>query len=180
MHEDWMIEADVLPERGRIFCIASAGCTAFALASRGASVAAVDANPAQIGYVRERLNGTAPRAGVVEGMLAGLRRLGPLVGWSHLALSDFCALGDCQAQVEFWRVSTRTAFVPASPSCWILFRSGSPTGRRSLQHCRRGSAASFGAVSNVDSRSIRIARTHTSAFSCSERTGNLTHSLTSL
>jgi hypothetical protein len=41
-------------------------------------------------------------------MLAGLRRLGPLVGWSHLALSDFCALGDGQAQLEFWRARLDT------------------------------------------------------------------------
>jgi SAM-dependent methyltransferase len=108
MHEDWMIEAEALPERGRIFCIASAGCTAFALASRGARVTAVDANPAQIEYVRERLNGAEPRAGVVEGMLTRLRRLGPLVGWSPATLSDFCALGDGQAQLDFWRTRLDT------------------------------------------------------------------------
>jgi Protein of unknown function (DUF3419) len=109
MHEDWMIEAEALPERGRIFCIASAGCTAFALASRGASVTAVDANPAQIEYVRERLNGAEPRAGVVEGMLARVRTLRSLVGWSHEELSDFCALEDVQAQIDFWstRLDTR-------------------------------------------------------------------------
>jgi hypothetical protein len=108
MHEDWMIEAEAFPERGRIFCIASAGCTAFALASRGARVTAVDANPAQIEYVQERLNGAEPRAGVVEGMLARLRRLGPLVGWSPAALSDFCALEDGQAQLDFWRTRLDT------------------------------------------------------------------------
>jgi S-adenosylmethionine:diacylglycerol 3-amino-3-carboxypropyl transferase len=108
MHEDWLIEADVLPGRGRIFCIASAGCTAFMLASRGASVTAVDVNPAQIGYVRERLEGAEPRAGVVEGMLARLRKLGPLAGWSSEALADFCALDDCRAQVDFWRTRLDT------------------------------------------------------------------------
>jgi hypothetical protein len=108
MHEDWMIEAEALPERGRIFCIASAGCTAFALASRGAQVTAVDANPAQIEYVRERLNGAEPRAGVVEELLARLRRLGPLVGWSPAALSHFCALEDGRAQLDFWRTRLDT------------------------------------------------------------------------
>ena len=103
MHEDWLIEADALPDRGRIFCIASAGCTAFALASRGASVTAVDANPAQIEYVRARLEGAEPRIGVVDGMLARLRRLSRLVGWNPAALSEFCALGDCRAQLDFWR-----------------------------------------------------------------------------
>ncbi len=103
-----MIEAEALPERGRIFCIASAGCTSFALAARGARVTAVDANPAQIEYVQERLNGAEPRAGVVEGMLARLRGLGPLVGWSPLALSDFCALDGGQAQLDFWRTRLDT------------------------------------------------------------------------
>jgi hypothetical protein len=103
MHEDWLIEADVLPERGRIFCIASAGCTAFALASRGASVTAVDANPAQIEYVKSRLDGGEPRLGSVERKLAHLRRLGRLAGWSPAALTEFCALSDGRAQVDFWR-----------------------------------------------------------------------------
>jgi SAM-dependent methyltransferase len=108
MHEDWMIEAEALPERGRIFCIASAGCTAFALASRGAHVTAVDANPAQIEYVRERLDGAEPRAGVVERLLARLRRLGSLVGWSPAVLSDFYALDDSRAQLDFWRTRLDT------------------------------------------------------------------------
>lgn len=108
MHEDWLIEAEALPEGGRILCIASAGCTAFALASRGARVTAVDANPAQIEYVRERLDGAEPRAGVVERTLARLRSVGPLVGWSHAALSEFCALEDGQAQLDFWRTRLDT------------------------------------------------------------------------
>jgi S-adenosylmethionine:diacylglycerol 3-amino-3-carboxypropyl transferase len=103
MHEDWMIEVEALPERGRIFCIASAGCTAFALAARGASVTAVDANPAQVEYVRARLEGAEPRTGAVEGMVNRLRRLGRLVGWNPAALSEFCALGDGHAQLDFWR-----------------------------------------------------------------------------
>lgn len=108
MHEDWLIEAEALSERRRIFCIASAGCTAFALASRGAYVTAVDANPAQIEYVQERLNGAEPRAGVVEGMLARLRRLRPLVGWSRAALTAFCALEDGRVQRDFWRTRLDT------------------------------------------------------------------------
>jgi S-adenosylmethionine:diacylglycerol 3-amino-3-carboxypropyl transferase len=103
MHEDWLIEADVLPERGRIFCIASAGCTAFALGLRGASVTAVDANPAQIEYVKSRLEGGEPRPGSVERKLARLRRLGRLAGWTPTALSEFCAVADGRAQIEFWR-----------------------------------------------------------------------------
>ena len=29
--------------------------------------------------------------------------MGPLVGWNAAALSDFCALGDSEAQLDFWR-----------------------------------------------------------------------------
>jgi hypothetical protein len=108
MHEDWTIEAEALPERGRIFCIASAGCTAFALASRGATVTAVDANPAQVEYVRGRLDGAEPRAGAVEAMLTRLRGLGGLVGWSPAALSEFCAREDAQDQLDFWRTRLDT------------------------------------------------------------------------
>jgi Protein of unknown function (DUF3419) len=51
MHEDWSIEASLFPPGSRVLCIASAGCTALALADRGNIVTAVDINPAQIDYV---------------------------------------------------------------------------------------------------------------------------------
>ena len=103
-----MIEAEAFPERGRIFCIASAGCTAFALAARGATVTAVDANLAQVEYARARLQGAEPRAGVAEAMVTRLRRLGRLAGWSPPALHEFSALGDGQAQLDFWRARLDT------------------------------------------------------------------------
>jgi S-adenosylmethionine:diacylglycerol 3-amino-3-carboxypropyl transferase len=42
MFEDWSVEARLFPPGGRVFCIASAGCTAIALAARGHDVTAVD------------------------------------------------------------------------------------------------------------------------------------------
>src|SRR5690348_12983972 len=42
MHEDWSIEASLFPPGSRVLCIASAGCTALALADRGNIVTAVD------------------------------------------------------------------------------------------------------------------------------------------
>src|SRR5262249_30070008 len=63
MHEDWTIEAEPFAPGTRVFCIASAGCTAMALAARGHEVVAVDVNPAQVAYVRERLAGAEPRQG---------------------------------------------------------------------------------------------------------------------
>jgi hypothetical protein len=103
MYEDWAVEAEVLPERGRVFCIASAGCTAFALAARGAEVTAVDVNPAQVAYVRERIAGAPARDGAADRLLARLRRLGPLAGWTPARLRAFCELDDTAEQSRFWR-----------------------------------------------------------------------------
>lgn len=47
MHEDPALELALFPPRSRVVCIASAGCTAFALAAAGHEVTAVDVNPAR-------------------------------------------------------------------------------------------------------------------------------------
>ncbi len=102
MYEDWTIEAEVFPPGSAVFCIASAGCTALALASRGHSVTAVDINPAQIEYVRERLRGAPPREGATERMLRHARLLLPAVGWSDKRLSRFLSLDDPAEQLRCW------------------------------------------------------------------------------
>ena len=56
MYEDAEIELRAFQPDGRIFCIASAGCTAMKLAAHHA-VVAVDINPVQLAYVQERLGG---------------------------------------------------------------------------------------------------------------------------
>ena len=102
-HEDWRVEAEALPARGRIFCVAGAGDTAFALARRGADVTAVDVNRGQVDYVRARMRGAPPEEGIVERRLSRLRRLGPLAGWRREELRRFCDLDDVEEQSSLWR-----------------------------------------------------------------------------
>src|SRR6202011_3443401 len=108
MYEDWTIEAEVLPAAGRVFCIASAGCTSLALAARGLSVTAVDINPAQVDYVRARRQGAPPRAGTADWFFAAGRRALPLMGLRRSRLRRFLELADPSAQVRFWRAHLDT------------------------------------------------------------------------
>src|SRR5690242_10087912 len=57
MYEDSAIELTVFPPRSRTFCIASAGCTALALAAAGHDVTALDINARQIDYAKARAAG---------------------------------------------------------------------------------------------------------------------------
>jgi len=109
MYEDSEIEAEVLPSPGRVFCIASAGSTSMALAARGLSVTAVDINPAQVDYVRARLEGAAPRSGTADRIFAAGRRFLPLMGLRRSVIRQFLQLSDPSAQVRFWRAHLDTA-----------------------------------------------------------------------
>src|SRR5690242_20518940 len=75
MYEDASIELEHFPPRSRVFCIASAGCTAFALAAAGHRVTALDINPAQVEYVSARACGAPAQTGAAERLLANGRRL---------------------------------------------------------------------------------------------------------
>ncbi|HEX4966446.1 MAG TPA: DUF3419 family protein, partial [Thermoanaerobaculia bacterium] len=103
MHEDWRIEAEAFRPGSRIFCIASAGDTAIALARRGFRVTAVDVNPAQIEYARARAAGAPPRLGIVDRQQAMARRLLPWLGLHRRELREFLQLGDPAEQTAFWR-----------------------------------------------------------------------------
>ncbi len=103
MHEDWEIEASVFPPGGRIFCIASSGDTALALAARGCRVTAVDINPAQIEYARARAAGAPPRVGFVDRRLALARRFFPWLGWRERDLRRFLELAAPAEPTAFWR-----------------------------------------------------------------------------
>jgi SAM-dependent methyltransferase len=102
MHEDWRVEAKVFRPGGRIFCIASSGDTAMALARRGFQVTAVDVNPAQIEYARARAAGAQPGPGVVDRQQAMARRLLPWLGLGKRDLREFLLLGDPAEQTAFW------------------------------------------------------------------------------
>jgi S-adenosylmethionine:diacylglycerol 3-amino-3-carboxypropyl transferase len=104
MHEDWTIEAAVFPPKARVFCIASAGCTALALASRGDDVTAVDINPAQVDYVRSRMAGSPRQSGAADRWLARGRRALRFLGMREEALRAFLLLEDPGEQIRVWRM----------------------------------------------------------------------------
>ena len=102
MYEDPEVELAALPA-GRVLAIASAGDVAFALAAAGRQVVAVDVNPAQAEYVRERSLGAPPRAGQADQYLALAARALPLLGLSSNRCRRFFELDDPGVQVAAWR-----------------------------------------------------------------------------
>jgi hypothetical protein len=103
MYEDSAVELTAFAPGGRVFCIASAGCTAFDLSARGDDVVAVDVNPAQVDYVRRRLSGEPLELGAIDRRLDRLRRFAPALGWRRPLLERFCRLEQPSGQVGFWR-----------------------------------------------------------------------------
>jgi S-adenosylmethionine:diacylglycerol 3-amino-3-carboxypropyl transferase len=102
MYEDSAIELRAFQPGGRIFCIASAGCTALTLAAHH-TVVAVDINPVQVAYVQQRLGGRTIQSGSAERILAFARTLGPLAGWDRQRVQKFLDLDDPAQQIVYWR-----------------------------------------------------------------------------
>ncbi len=102
MYEDSAIEVRAFRPGGRIFCVASAGCTAMEL-SRRHEVVAVDINAVQVAYAKDRASGAPPLPGAAERVLGRLRALAPLVGWRSSRLREFLDLEDPAEQIVFWR-----------------------------------------------------------------------------
>ena len=102
MYEDASIELNAFPAGGRIFCIASAGCTAMKLASHH-EVVAVDINPAQLAYARRRFAGEPSQPGVAERMMRVAQTLAPLAGWRRSIVRTFLDLEDPEEQLSYWR-----------------------------------------------------------------------------
>jgi hypothetical protein len=103
MFEDWRIEEQALPPGGRVFCIASSGDTARALAARGNRVTAVDVNPVQVAYARERGTGAPACPGLVDRRMALGRRALRWLGLRERDLRAFLQLASPEEQVRFWR-----------------------------------------------------------------------------
>jgi hypothetical protein len=102
MHEDPAIELKAFPPRSRVFCIASAGCTARALSAAGHDVTAVDINPRQLQYAQARASGAPLCEGVAERMLCRGRALLPLFGWSERRRREFLSLDNPMEQTRCW------------------------------------------------------------------------------
>jgi Protein of unknown function (DUF3419) len=101
MYEDASIEFGAFPPGGRIFCIASAGCTAMKLAPRH-EVVAVDINPAQLAYAERRFAGDPGARGGAERVMAFGRAFAPAVGWRPSLLRAFLDLDDPGEQTAYW------------------------------------------------------------------------------
>ena len=102
MYEDASIELAAFPSGGRIFCIASAGCTAIRLSAYH-DVVAIDLNPIQIAYVQQRLAGAPVGRGTADWILTFGRALAPLAGWTKSRLRAFQVLDDPKEQISYWR-----------------------------------------------------------------------------
>ena len=107
MYEDSSIELRAFKPGGRVFCIASAGCTAIRLAPRHELVA-VDINPVQLAYAQRRFNGDPGVRGRAERIMDSMRFFGPLAGWWPSRLRAFLELNEPTEQAEFWRRELNT------------------------------------------------------------------------
>jgi S-adenosylmethionine:diacylglycerol 3-amino-3-carboxypropyl transferase len=101
MYEDASIELAAFRPGGRIFCIASAGCTAMKLAPSH-EVVAVDLNPVQLAYAEQRFAGGPGVRGTAERVMGFGRAFAPLLGWRRARVLDFLDLEDPAAQMAYW------------------------------------------------------------------------------
>ena len=107
MYEDVEIERTAFQHKRRVFCIASAGATAFRLAEQH-EVVACDINPAQLAYAERRARGGPAETGDAERAMSVARAFMPLVGWRAEVMHAFLALSDVAEQMAFWRTHLDT------------------------------------------------------------------------
>jgi hypothetical protein len=102
MYEDAEIERAAFQGKGRVFCIASAGATALALADQH-EVIACDINPTQLAYAERRARGGPTETGDAERAMNFARAFMPLVGWRAKVVRTFLALSNLSEQMAFWK-----------------------------------------------------------------------------
>jgi S-adenosylmethionine:diacylglycerol 3-amino-3-carboxypropyl transferase len=102
MYEDASIELEAFQPGSRVFCIASAGCTAMKLAPHH-EVVAVDINPVQLAYAERRFDGDLGFRGRAERVMDFARFFGPLAGWWPSRVRAFLELDDPAEQMEYWQ-----------------------------------------------------------------------------
>ena len=100
-YEDERIELEAFARTsgGRVCVIAAAGETAAACAAAGHEVTAVDINPRQLDYCRQRLAGDPAQSGLAEtGMAAGRTALGWVApAWRRTAVVGALSTSDPDA-----------------------------------------------------------------------------------
>lgn len=101
MYEDASIEAEAFAPGSRVFCIASAGCTAMKLAPHH-RVVAVDINPIQLAYAQRRIEGDPGFRGRAERIMDFLRFFAPVAGWWPSEVRTFVELDNPGEQMTFW------------------------------------------------------------------------------
>ena len=118
MYEDAEIECAAFEGKHRVFCIASAGCTALRLA-REHEVVACDINPAQLAYAQRRSAGGALEMGDAERAMSFARAFMPLVGWRKRTIRAFLSLSDVGEQISYWRDRLDTRRFRAGFDAWM-------------------------------------------------------------
>lgn len=111
MYEDPLIELRAFKPQSRVFCIASAGCTARTLAAAGHHVSAVDINPQQLSYASSRAAGAPSQKGRADQMMAIGRWLARAAGWTRTRLKAFLNLSDTGQQLAYWDSELDTAIL---------------------------------------------------------------------
>jgi S-adenosylmethionine:diacylglycerol 3-amino-3-carboxypropyl transferase len=107
MYEDASIELDAFRPESRVFCIASAGCTAMKLAPHH-EVVAVDVNPVQLAYAERRFDGDPGFRGRAERIMDFMRFFGPIAGWWPSRVGAFLELDDPAEQMAYWQRELNT------------------------------------------------------------------------
>jgi hypothetical protein len=109
MYEDPSIDLQAVEGRANVLCICSAADTAKFLANNGHNVTAVDINPAQVAYAKQRLAGRPYQRGLAEVLMAIGRTVLRPVGWSRRELTRFCTATDIEVQRQQWHQLTHGA-----------------------------------------------------------------------